>query len=133
MNISYIDIALDSFLAQLVFAFTSEALLYGMAAFGTEQLPLAIAVAWIASMAAYAVNFAIGKAMDRMRIDTGKQQYEKAQRFFQRWLVWGLLLAGQPFVGALMLAAGIFAVSWQRAILLAAIGHALRYGWLLFG
>ncbi len=134
MDISYADIALNSFIAHLSIPVGSETLVYAMREFDVEPLLPSIAVAWVVAVLAYMVNYALGRIIERVRIDTGKQHYYgKAQKFFQRWLVWLLLLSGQPFMSVVAVGAGIFEVSWQRVILLTAIGHGVRYALLFMG
>lgn len=136
MDFSLQEIAWDSFVAHLAIPLGSETFLYALVAFDqTDEIISKTATAWLASVAAYLVNYLAGCGLNKMRIEThaANQRFEKVRSFFSRWLVWGLLLAGKPGSALLALGAGVFAVPPLIVLGLAMFGHAARYGWLLFG
>jgi membrane protein YqaA with SNARE-associated domain len=83
-----------------------------------------------------AVNWAIGRWLmhfqDRRWFPFKERQIAVAQRWYQRWGVWSLLLAWLPVGGdALTFIAGIMRVRFDLFFLLTAIGKGARYAVLL--
>ncbi len=61
------------------------------------------------------------------------QQIARAQRRFQRYGLWSLLLAWLPVIGdALTLVAGVMRVHWVPFLLLVALGKGARYAFVVW-
>lgn len=131
----YLGLFLAAFLAATVFPFYSEAALVGLLALGYSPLWL-----WFWATAGNtlgaAVNWALGRFLlhyqDRKWFPIPRRELERAQRWFNRFGVWSLLLAWLPIGGdALTLAAGALRVPFWLFFLLTAIGKGARYAVLI--
>lgn len=83
-----------------------------------------------------AVNWLLGRYLihfqDRRWFPVKPKSMDRAQKWFQRYGVWSLLLAWAPIIGdGLTLIAGVLRVRFSIFILLTAIGKGLRYALLL--
>jgi membrane protein YqaA with SNARE-associated domain len=83
-----------------------------------------------------AVNWALGRWLLRFRqrrwFPAQGAGLDTAQRWFQRWGVWSLLLAWAPVGGdALTFIAGLMRVHFGIFLLLTALGKGLRYALVL--
>jgi len=109
----------------------SEVALYVLLQRGFDPL-LLLAVATMGNTAGSAVNWLLGKYLqklkDRRWFYFNQQQIERAQHYFQKYGQYSLLLAWLPVVGDLLtLAAGIFQVRFVPFVLLVGTGKILRY------
>ena len=91
-----------------------------------------VAVATLGNTLGAVVNWALGRYLlhfqDRRWFYFSRGQIERAQRWFQRYGFWSLLLAWAPVGGdALTLIAGIMKVRIGLFLLLVGTGKALRY------
>jgi membrane protein YqaA with SNARE-associated domain len=141
---AYLGLFAAAFAAATLLPFYSEAALVGLQAAGYDPLAL-----WFWATAGNtlgaAVNWAIGRWLmhfkDRRWFPFKQRQIAVAQRWFQRWGVWSLLMAWLPVGGdALTFIAGIMRVRFDLFFLLTAIGKGARYavllgafGWLAAG
>ena len=132
---AYTGLFFSAFLAATVVPAYSEIVFAGMIAAGYD--PLAI---WLWASAGNtlgsAVNWAIGRYLlhfqERRWFPFRQDKLGAAQRWFQKFGVWSLLLAWLPIGGdALTFIAGIMRVRFIVFITLTAIGKASRYAILL--
>lgn len=121
-----------SFAAATVAPVGSEWLLAALLLQGAEPLP-AVAVASVGNFLGACTTFELGllgrEALERRgKLPTGRA-YRSAERLFQRFGVWALLLTWLPLVGDLLcLVAGLFRVGWGRFGALTLTGKTFRYG-----
>ena len=127
----YLLLFASSFLAATILPFYSEVLLFALLRKGGDPAWLVI-TATIGNTAGAVVNWLLGVYLlhfrERRWFYFSDKQIEKAQRWFQRYGYWTLLLAWMPVGGdALTLIAGIMRVPLWIFLLLVAIGKGLRY------
>ncbi len=120
-----------AFLAATVLPFYSEVILFVLLQAGGEPL-LLVVVATLGNTLGAVVNWGLGRYLlhfkDRRWFYFSVAQIEKAQRWYQRYGFWSLLLAWLPIGGdALTLIAGIMKVRMWLFLLLVGSGKALRY------
>lgn len=132
---AYLGLFASAFLAATLLPAYSEIVFAGLIATGYD--PLAV---WLWASAGNtlgsAVNWLLGRYLlhfqDRRWFPFRQDKLGIAQRWFQRYGVWSLLLAWMPVGGdALTFIAGIMRVNFILFITLTAIGKASRYAILL--
>jgi membrane protein YqaA with SNARE-associated domain len=131
----YVSLFLVSFLAATIVPAYSEVVFAGLLAAGHEPL-LLWAWATAGNTLGSAVNWILGRYLlhfqDRRWFPFRGESLQGAQRWFQRYGVWSLLLAWAPVGGdALTFAAGIMRVRFDVFIVLTGIGKGTRYAVLL--
>ena len=129
--ISYLALFGSAFLAATILPFYSEVLLYALLREGFDPLLLVI-VATLGNTLGAVVNWVLGLYLlhfqDRRWFYFSREQIDKAQRWYQRYGFWSLLMAWMPVGGdALTLIAGIMKVRLWLFLLLVGTGKALRY------
>ncbi len=127
----YVTVFVSSFLAATVVPFYSEISVAGALAAGAAPLAV-VAVATAGNTLGAVVGWWLGRLVlrfrDRRWFPASAAQLERAQRWFQRFGVWSLLLAWLPVGGdALTVVAGIMRVRLDVFVVLVGIGKALRY------
>ena len=132
---AYLGLFLTAFLAATVLPAYSEILFAGLLAAGHEAWPL-----WIWATAGNtlgsATNWVLGRFLLRFEgrrwFPFRRESLGRAQRWFQRYGVWSLLLAWAPVGGdALTFVAGIMRVNFWLFLLLTGIGKGVRYAIVL--
>jgi len=132
---AYLSLFLVAFLAASFLPAYSEVMVAGMVAAGHD--PFAIwSWATAGNTLGSVVNWYIGRYLlhfkDRRWFPVKENNLESAQRWFQRFGVWSLLMAWAPIGGdALTFIAGVMKVHFVPFILLVGIGKGLRYAFLL--
>jgi membrane protein YqaA with SNARE-associated domain len=127
----YLLLFASSFLAATILPFYSEVVLFALLRNGGDPFWLVV-TATIGNTGGAVVNWLLGIYLlhfrERRWFYFSQQQIEKAQRWFQRYGFWTLLLAWMPVGGdALTLIAGIMRVPLWLFLLLVATGKGLRY------
>jgi membrane protein YqaA with SNARE-associated domain len=117
---------------------SSEAVFAGLLATARGEPLILFLVATVANTLGSAVNWVIGRGIERFRdrrwFPVSPERYEAATRHFNRWGLWSLLFAWVPFIGdPLTVVAGALNVPFGRFITLVAIGKAARYAAVLLG
>ena len=120
-----------SFAAATIAPVGSEWLLAALLLQGGEALP-AVAVASAGNFLGACTTYALGKYGRRWLQRRGKlkrtKNYERAERLFERYGVWALLLSWLPLVGdALCLVAGVVGVGLAHFSAFTVTGKAARY------
>lgn len=121
----------SSFLAATILPFYSEVLLFALIRDGGDPYAL-VATATLGNTLGAAVNWLLGlyilRFRDRRWFYFSESRIERAQRWFNRYGTWVLLLAWLPVGGdALTLIAGIMRVRFGLFLLLVGVGKGLRY------
>ena len=127
---------LTGFIAATLFPASSEALLLTLQAQGHVSLALFVA-ATLGNTLGSCVNWYLGlRLLDfqhKRWFPFSAQSISRAQRHFQRYGIYSLLLAWLPVVGdPLTLIAGVLKVPFRQFFLLVLLGKALRYGVLIW-
>lgn len=120
-----------AFLAATILPFYSEVFLFSLLKSGGDPLLLVI-VATLGNTLGAVVNWVLGRYLlhfqDRRWFYFSRGQIDRAQRWFQRYGFWSLLMAWMPVGGdALTLIAGIMKVRLWLFLILVATGKGLRY------
>lgn len=131
MITAYLLLFGSSFLAATILPFYSEVVLFALLREGGDPAVL-VAVATLGNTLGAVVNWLLGLYLlhfqDRRWFYFSREQIARAQRWFQRYGFWSLLLAWAPVGGdALTLVAGIMRVRLWLFLLLVGSGKALRY------
>jgi membrane protein YqaA with SNARE-associated domain len=131
MITSYLLLFGSAFLAATVLPFYSEVVLFALLREGGDPI-LLVLVATLGNTLGAVVNWLLGRYLlhfqDRRWFYFRRAQIDKAQRWFQRYGFWSLLLAWAPVGGdALTLIAGIMKVRLWIFLLLVGSGKAMRY------
>jgi membrane protein YqaA with SNARE-associated domain len=132
---AYGSLLLVSFLAATLLPAYSEVMVVGLLAAGYDPLWLWI-WATLGNTLGSVVNWVMGRYLlhfqDRRWFPFKPSALEGAQRWFQRWGVWSLLLAWAPIGGdALTFIAGVMRVRFLPFVVLTGIGKGARYAILL--
>lgn len=131
MITSYFLLFGSAFLAATIMPFYSEIVLFALLREGGDPLAL-VGVATLGNTLGAVVNWVLGRYLLRFRdrpwFYFSASQIDKAQRWFQRYGFWSLLMAWMPIGGdALTLIAGILNVRLWLFLILVGTGKALRY------
>jgi membrane protein YqaA with SNARE-associated domain len=132
---AYLSLFLVSFLAATVLPAYSEVMFAGLLAAGHEPVAL-WSWATAGNTLGAAVNWALGRYLlvfqHRRWFPFKPGTLGSAQRWFQRYGVWSLLMAWAPVGGdALTFIAGMMRVRFDVFLVLTAVGKGARYAILL--
>ena len=122
----------SAFLAATLLPFPSEVTLAGLLVAGRGDVMSLWLVATVGNTLGSLVNWAIGRLALRFeshpRFPLRRNRLVRAQRWFNRFGVWTLLLAWLPIVGdPLALVAGLMRTPFLLSLVLIAIGKGARY------
>ena len=131
----YLGLFLVAFLAATLLPAYSEVLFVGLLAAGYDPWAL-WAWATAGNTLGAAVNWLLGRYLlhyqDRSWFPFKPDTLGLAQRWFQRYGVWSLLLSWAPIVGdSLTFIAGLMGVRFSLFLLLTALGKGARYAMML--
>jgi membrane protein YqaA with SNARE-associated domain len=122
---------LSAFAASTILPMSSEVVLGALAASGSTDRTLLLAVATAGNTLGAVVNWGIGRYAATWRtrlLSLEEAKFERACRWFNRWGIWCLLLSWLPIVGdPLTLVAGALRTPFVPFVLLVLIGKAARY------
>jgi len=129
---AYGSLFLASLLAATLIPAQSESLLAGLILAGGQPVMALVVVASLGNILGSVLNWLIGRGVerfaDRKWFPASQKQLDRAQRHYQRFGYWSLLLAWVPIIGdPLTLVAGIMREPLWRFLLLVSIGKAGRY------
>jgi membrane protein YqaA with SNARE-associated domain len=121
----------SAFLAATIFPFSSEVLLFALLREGGDPA-LLVATATLGNTLGAVVNWLLGLYLlhfkERKWFYFSDKQIENAQRWYQKFGIWTLLMAWAPVVGdALTLIGGIMKVKLYQFLILVGVGKAARY------
>ncbi|OIN13750.1 YqaA family protein [Oceanisphaera psychrotolerans] len=130
--IDYVLVFASSLIAATIAPFYSEVVLAAVLTRQPDAAMLLWALASVGNTLGSVINWWLGKYLLHYRhkrwFPIKDKQLERAQRWFQRFGVWSLLLAWAPVGGdALTFIAGIMRVRLALFVLLVFIGKGLRY------
>ncbi|MFP2770340.1 YqaA family protein [Oceanisphaera sp. KMM 10153] len=130
--LDYLIVFASSLLAATIAPFYSEVVLAAVLTRQPDAAVLLWALASVGNTLGSVVNWWLGKYLLHYKhkrwFPIKDKQLERAQRWFQRFGVWSLLLAWAPVGGdALTFIAGIMKVRLLPFILLVFIGKSVRY------
>lgn len=123
---------LSAFGAATLLPLQSEAVLVGLLLRQPEAWLTLLLVATAGNVLGSLVNWLLGRAIDRLRgrrwFPFSEAQLQRAQRHYQRWGCWSLLLSWMPIIGdPLTLIAGILREPFWRFMLLVTLAKSGRY------
>jgi len=128
-----------AFIAATVFPLQSEAALIALLLSGQQPVWALIAVASVGNVLGSVVNWLLGRSIERFRdkrwFPASPAALERAQRAYQKWGKWSLLLSWAPFIGdPLTVVAGVLREPLPMFVLLVTMAKAGRYvtlAWLV--
>ncbi len=121
-----------SFAAATLFPLQSEAALVGLIALDTVPVVVLVAVASVGNVLGSAVNWLLGRYVERFRdrrwFPVGPAMLDRAQQWYGRHGRWTLLLSWLPVVGdPLTVVAGIMREPLLRFLAIVTLAKTLRY------
>ncbi|MDJ0390631.1 YqaA family protein [Roseomonas sp. E05] len=121
-----------SLVAATILPAQSEAALAGLLLAGTYSPALLLVAASLGNTAGSAINWALGRSIERYRrrrwFPVRPAMLERAQGWYRRYGKWSLLLSWLPVVGdPLTLVAGVMREPFLPFLLLVALAKAGRY------
>lgn len=128
-----------AFVAATVFPLQSEAALIALLLNGQQPVWALIAVASVGNVLGSVVNWLLGRGIerfaDRRWFPASPAALARAQRAYQRWGKWSLLLSWAPFIGdPLTVVAGVLREPLPMFVLLVTLAKVGRYvtlAWLV--
>lgn len=128
---AYLGLFTAAFVAATLAPAASEVVLFALLSKGYDPATLWLC-ATLGNTLGAAVNWALGRYLlryqDRTWFPFSPQRLGRAQRWFQRYGVWSLLLAWMPIIGdALTFIAGTMRIRFTQFIALTGTGKGLRY------
>ena len=134
---AYAGLFAAAFIAATIFPMQSEAILVGLMLTGKYSVPALIAVASSGNTLGSAVNWLLGRGIERFRgsrwFPATPAQLERAERWYRKYGKWSLLLAWLPVGGdAITVIAGVLKEPLWSFLLLVFIGKLARYLVLAF-
>ncbi|MCK8781025.1 DedA family protein [Rhizobium sp. NTR19] len=129
---TYIGLFSAAFIAATIFPMQSEAILVGLILSNRFSVVLLVLVASVGNTMGAAVNWLLGRGVERYRdsrwFPLKRDKLERAQRWYHRYGKWSLLVSWIPVVGdAVTVAAGVMREPLPTFLVLVFIGKALRY------
>ncbi|GAA0299671.1 YqaA family protein [Rhodovulum strictum] len=120
-----------AFGAATLLPFQSEVVFAGLLLAGKVDLGWLLLVASIGNVLGSVVNYLLGMWVEHFRdrrwFPISAPQLERAQRWFNRWGVWTLLLSWAPMGDAFTVAAGMMRTPFWLFLALVAIAKTGRY------
>lgn len=128
-----------AFIAATVFPLQSEAALIALLLNGQQPVWALIAVASVGNVLGSVVNWLLGRSIERFRdkrwFPASPAALNRAQRAYQKWGKWSLLLSWAPFIGdPLTVVAGVLREPLPMFVLLvtmAKVGRYVTLAWLV--
>ena len=118
--------------AATILPMQSEAVLAALIASGSYSVWALIAVASVGNVLGSVINWGLGRGIERFRsrswFPVKPQQLDRAQRWYQRYGKWSLLLSWVPIIGdPLTVVAGVLREPFLMFLLLVTIAKVGRY------
>jgi membrane protein YqaA with SNARE-associated domain len=130
--VPFVALFISAFLAATIFPAQSEAVLGGLVLTGNHSLVALVAVATVGNVLGSVVNWLLGRGIERLRnhrwFPASTAALDRAQRWYQRYGKWSLLLSWVPVIGdPLTLVAGVLREPLPVFLLLVTLAKAGRY------
>ncbi len=121
-----------AFVAATIIPAQSEAVLAALLLAGNHPVVLLLVVATVGNVLGSAVNWALGRGIEKFRhrrwFPADAAALERAQSWYQRYGRWSLLLSWAPFVGdPLTIMAGVLREPFWSFLVLVTIAKLARY------
>lgn len=121
-----------AFLAATLLPLQSESALAALLLAGHHPVVTLVAVASVGNTLGSSLNWLLGRYVERFRhrrwFPVSDAALTRAQRWYQRYGRWSLLLSWAPLIGdPLTVAAGVLREPFPRFVLLVAIAKTARY------
>jgi len=121
-----------AFVAATIIPAQSEAVLAALLLAGNHPVVLLLVVATVGNVLGSAVNWALGRGIEKFRhrrwFPADAAALERAQSWYQRYGRWSLLLSWAPLVGdPLTIMAGVLREPFWSFLLLVTIAKLARY------
>lgn len=134
MNEIYIELALDSFLAALIFPFHGEFILRAVLAFDEYNKNLLFTIAFCASILGHITNYVIGGLLNKLVEKEPwfhgkiKERYSKISSFLSGYPVCMLIFSGVSIAGSfLTLFAGFFRIRFYLVLIMIVLAKIIYY------
>ena len=129
---AYGGLFLAAFAAATILPAQSEAVLAGLLAAGNHAPALLILVAGAGNVLGSAINWLLGRGIERFRsarwFPVSERQLDRAGRWYRKYGWWSLLLSWAPVIGdPLTVAAGVMREPFARFLLVVSIAKFGRY------
>lgn len=129
---AYAGLFSAAFIAATIFPMQSEAILVGLILSDRYSLAGLLLVASVGNTLGAAVNWALGRGIERFRDESWfpvkPDKLEKAQAWYRKYGKWSLLLSWLPIGGdAVTVAAGVLREPLWIFLILVFIGKSVRY------
>jgi membrane protein YqaA with SNARE-associated domain len=130
---AYIGLFLAAFGAATLLPLQSEAVLVGLLLSNQSWLWSLLAVATLGNVLGSLLNWWLGRGIERFRdrrwFPVSPRHLEQAQRHYQRYGHWSLLLSWVPIIGdPLTLVAGVMREPLGRFLMIVTLAKGARYG-----
>lgn len=120
-----------AFGAATILPFQSEILFVALLLRDMPPVAAILLVASIGNTLGSVLNYAMGRGVERFRgsrwFPVSDAQLDRAQRWYQRWGVWSLLLSWAPFGDAITVIAGVMRTNFWLFLGLVALAKSGRY------
>jgi membrane protein YqaA with SNARE-associated domain len=141
MFAGYLGLFLAGFGAATLLPLQSEALLVGLLLSDKYSVWLLLSTATVGNVLGSLVNWWLGRGVEHLRdkrwFPVSPQAMEKAQKHYQRYGHWSLLLSWVPIIGdPLTLVAGVLGEPLWRFLLIVSLAKSARYlvvAWVTLG
>lgn len=129
---AYAGLLLSALVAATILPMQSEALLVGLILTDTYPVPALLVVASLGNILGSVLNWWLGRGIERFRerkwFPVNRSAMERAQRWYQRYGKWSLLLSWAPLIGdPLTVVAGVLGEPFRTFLLLVAVAKIGRY------
>jgi membrane protein YqaA with SNARE-associated domain len=123
---------MTAFTAATILPLQSEALLTALIVQGQQPVAVLVIIAGVGNTLGAAVNWWLGRRIEKFRerswFPASASQLDRAEKWYQRWGKYSLLLAWMPIGGdALTVIAGVLREPLPVFLLLVGIGKFARY------
>ncbi|MGF6488553.1 YqaA family protein [Pseudomonas frederiksbergensis] len=130
---AYIGLFLVAFGAATLLPLQSEAVLVGLLLSNQDWLWSLLAVATLGNVLGSLLNWWLGRGIERFRerrwFPVSPRHLEQAQKHYQRYGHWSLLLSWVPIIGdPLTLVAGVMREPLGRFLVIVTLAKGARYG-----
>jgi membrane protein YqaA with SNARE-associated domain len=133
----YFDVFIEALRYASPIPFSNEPTFFAMHAFANFDMLPAVFFAVVGAAVGACVNFIIGYCLKIAYLKQKNpkhlsfKQYERAKRFFVRYLIFFLFFSWLPLLNFIVFAAGFLGIRAFLALPIVIIGQVLRYGWFL--